>query len=152
MPEKVDQFSHPQVSGETAMIDNQVAKKLLLDFGPFAGEPAAEQMFVSFTAMAWLVCVVVSPAVSTNVLRFCVELHEHSRCAALISRRSNFEIPRRHREGKCHFHQWMQTRHSTCSKRAWPLARRKQARLLLGCVFLESEVMGYGPVTVSRRR
>jgi hypothetical protein len=40
MPEKVDQFLHPQVSGETAMIDHQVAKKLLLDFGPFAGEPA----------------------------------------------------------------------------------------------------------------
>jgi hypothetical protein len=44
MPEKVDQFSHPQVSGEMAMIDNQVAKKLLLDFGPFVGEPAAEQL------------------------------------------------------------------------------------------------------------
>jgi hypothetical protein len=56
MPKKVDQFSHPQASCEAATIDSQGEQKLLLDFGPFAGEPSAEQLSPSEPGLfhAWL--------------------------------------------------------------------------------------------------
>jgi hypothetical protein len=59
MPKKVDQFSHPQASYEAATIDSQGEQKLLLDFGPFAGEPSAEQLSPSepglFHVRGWVI-------------------------------------------------------------------------------------------------